>query len=345
MSSLALQYLLFLAQVATFGVGLLLVVAIAAALLRRRGGPRRGTLRVDRLNERYRALADAVKDAMLSPRERKSARKARVKADKARDKAGAPGERPSVFVLDFRGDVRASAVRSLREEVTAVIGAAGPGDSVLLRLESGGGQVHAYGLAASQLQRLVDAGLKLTVAVDKVAASGGYMMAAVADTVVAAPFAIVGSIGVVTGLPNFKRLLDKHEVDFEQLTSGRYKRTLTLFGENTDEGRAKMQQQLDETHDLFKDFVARRRPNMDIEAVATGEYWYGTQAADKGLVDEVQTSDAWLLKAAEHAELYRVRYEPTGGVARRLSLAVETALERVMWAAQGRGARGEVWGS
>ena len=109
----------------------------------------------------------------------------------------------------------------------------------------------AYGLAASQMQRIRDKKLKLTVCVDKVAASGGYMMAVVADKIIAAPFAVLGSIGVLAQVPNFHRLLKKHDVDFEMLTAGKYKRTLTMFGENTDKGREKFQEDIEDTHVLF----------------------------------------------------------------------------------------------
>ena len=144
-------------------------------------------------------------------------------------------------------------VESLREEITAIISIANPSkDKVLIRLESGGGVVHGYGLAASQLQRIKSAGIPLSVAIDKVAASGGYMMACVADEILAAPFAIVGSIGVIAQIPNFNKILKKNDVEFEQITAGEFKRTLTLFGENTDKAREKFREEIEQTHDLFK---------------------------------------------------------------------------------------------
>ena len=214
-----------------------------------------------------------------------------------------------IYVLDFKGDTAASAVEQLREEITLVLATAKAGrDRVVLRLESPGGMVHGYGLAASQLQRLRDKQIPLTVAVDKVAASGGYMMACVANRIVSAPFAILGSIGVVAQIPNINRFLKNKDIDIELHTAGQYKRTLTMLGENTEEGREKFREELNETHQLFKDFVKRMRPSLDIEQVATGEHWYGQQAVEKGLVDEINTSDEVILSLMEGREVVNVRY-------------------------------------
>jgi serine protease SohB len=202
-----------------------------------------------------------------------------------------------VFVLGFHGDIRAHAVRNLREEISALLTLAEPEDSVVVRLESSGGMVHAYGLAAAQLTRIRERGIPLTVCVDKVAASGGYLMACVADRIVAAPFAMVGSIGVLAQIPNFHRLLKKHDIDYELLTAGQYKRTLTVFGRNTDTARQKFAEELEDTHALFREFVQRYRPGLDVAAVATGEVWFGERAQGLGLVDTLGTSDALLQDA------------------------------------------------
>lgn len=241
----------------------------------------------------------------------KKKHKQEAKAAKAKAKLGevATDSKPRVWVLDFKGSMDAHEVNSLREEITAVLAAFKPQDQVVLRLESPGGMVHGYGLAASQLQRLRDKNIPLTVTVDKVAASGGYMMACVADKIVSAPFAIVGfSIGVVAQMPNFNRFLKSKDIDIELHTAGQYKRTLTLLGENTEEGREKFREELNETHQLFKDFVKRMRPSLDIEQVATGEHWYGQQAVEKGLVDEINTSDEVILSLMEGREVVNVRY-------------------------------------
>ncbi|HSW14852.1 MAG TPA: protease SohB [Solimonas sp.] len=306
------DYGLFLAKTLTWVAALLatgagFLVLIRAARAHR--GPER--LEIRNLNDRLQGMADALNADLLSESEFKQLHKQRQQEEKARRKAAKKGQetaRPRLFVLNFHGDLQAHAADSLREEITALLQVARDGDEVLLRLESAGGLVHAYGLAASQLQRIRRRGLKLTVAIDKVAASGGYLMACVADHILAAPFAIVGSIGVIAQLPNFHRLLKKHDIDFELHTAGEFKRTLTVFGENTDAAREKFREELDETHDLFKAFVTGNRPQLDIGRVATGEHWYGSQAVELKLVDGIQTSDDYLLERKAAADLFELSY-------------------------------------
>ena len=297
MSEFLAAYGLFLAQLATFV--LLVIVVVVVIMASRRRGHAEGLV-VEHLNRRFEDAADELKLAIEGKGRYKKVVKARHKERKREDKARAKDEsgRPRVFVLDFKGDLRASAAASLREEVSAILRVAKPGEQVLLRLENSGGTVHEHGFAASQLTRLKQHGLKLAVAVDKVAASGGYLMACVADRLVAAPFAIVGSIGVLAQLPNFHRLLEEKGVDFEQIMAGRYKRTLTMFGKNTDEGREKLQQEVEDIHELFKSQIREHRPQVDLERVATGEHWYGIRALELKLVDELKTSDDLLLEAA-----------------------------------------------
>ena len=221
-----------------------------------------------------------------------------------------------IYVLDFKGDMAASAVEGLREEITLILATAKAGrDRVVVRLESPGGMVHGYGLAAAQLVRLREAGFHLTICVDKVAASGGYMMACIANEIISAPFAIVGSIGVVAQVPNFNRLLKDNKIDFELYTAGQYKRTVTMFGENTEEGKAKFEEELQQTHALFKHFVEKYRPQLNIEKVATGEHWYGRDALDLNLVDKLQTSDEYLLNLLTQHDIdsIQTRKKPTLG--------------------------------
>ena len=234
-----------------------------------------------------------------------------------------------VFVLDFDGDIKASAVKHLREEISSIISSANKGDEVVIRLESPGGMVHGYGLAAAQLVRLKDAGLTLTVCVDKVAASGGYMMACVADNIIAAPFAVVGSIGVVSQLPNFHKWLKKHDVDYEMFTAGDYKRTVTMFGENDDEDRAKYQSEIEQTHQLFKHFVTTYRPQLDLDKVATGEHWYGEDALKLKLVDTLQTSDSYILSRMASNQVYALYSQKKPTLAEKLGLtqAAEATLQ------------------
>ena len=279
------DYASFLAKTVTLVIAIVVVLVTIAAL---RGKGRRrsaGQLQVSKMNEFYKGLRDKLEQSLLPKDQLKSLRKQQAKTDKKLKKQ--PEEKPRVFVLDFDGDIKASATESLRHEITALLTLATPADEVVLRLESGGGMVHSYGLASSQLARIRQAGIPLTICIDKVAASGGYMMACIGQKIISAPFAILGSIGVVAQLPNVNRLLKKHDIDYEVLTAGEYKRTLTVFGENTEKGREKFQQDLDITHQLFKNFVAKYRPQLAIDEVATGEVWLGVAAVDKLLVDEL----------------------------------------------------------
>lgn len=306
------EYGLFVAKLATVLV-FLLALTFGLAFIRKRGkAGQEERLEVKRLNDKYEGMALALRAAMGPKRAFKQAHKAFKAERKARAKyaGGEDGSvaRKRVFVLRFQGDIRASAVAALREEVTAVLSVATSDDEVVVILESPGGVVHGYGLAASQLQRFKDHRIALTVAVDKVAASGGYLMACVAQRIIAAPFAILGSIGVVGQMPNFNRLLKTHDVDYELITAGEYKRTLTLFGENTEKGREKFREDIEITHALFKDFVRTHRPDVDIERVSTGEHWYGLQALELKLVDAVRTSDDYLRDASATADLYELTY-------------------------------------
>lgn len=318
-----LDYSSFLLKVVTVIAGIIVVIGFAATAGRK--GSAEG-LEVEKLNDRFESLAAALNDAVLS----KSARKKAAKEKKVQDKADANAEpRPRSFVIDFKGDLKASAVASLREEVSAILDVAGDADEVIVKLENPGGVVHEHGLAASQLARIREKGLPLTISVDKVAASGGYLMACVANTIHAAPFAILGSIGVLAQIPNFHRLLDDHGVDFEQVTAGKYKRTVTMFGENTDADRAKLKEELEDVHTLFKEAVQKFRPELDLERVATGEHWYGTRAIELGLADSLTTSDALLAERAATRDLYSVSYKIKQPLQKRLLGGADALLEKV----------------
>ena len=303
------EYGMFLAKLGTVVVFILFIISVAFYLYMRAKSGIEEHLEVKNINRKYEQLGLMLNSSMLPRQQFKRVVKEIKAKHKARDRESKGGNgRHRVFVLNFKGDIRASHVTSLREEISALLTVANDKDEVLVVLESGGGTVHGYGLAASQLQRIRDRGIKLTVAVDKVAASGGYMMACVADRIIAAPFAVIGSIGVLAQIPNFYRFLKKHDIDFEQLHAGQYKRTLSLFGENTEEDREKMQQELEDTHALFKQFVKENRPAVDIEKIATGEHWYGKRALDMGLVDELRTSDDFLTEAVKTADIYELEY-------------------------------------
>ncbi len=324
MSQFFIEYGLFLLKVVTIVVAVIVVIVTAAAASRK--GSQDG-LEVESLNEKYKSLAHGLRTAVLNKDEQKKEAKSEKKRRKAEQKHVS---RPRSFIIDFKGDLKASAVPSLREEVSAVLDVATDNDEVIVRLENHGGVVHEHGLAASQLARIRDHGIPLHVCVDKVAASGGYLMACVATKIYAAPFAILGSIGVLAQIPNFNRMLDSHGVDFEQITAGKYKRTVTMFGENTDEDRAKLKEELEDVHALFKSAVAQYRPDLDLELIATGEHWYGTRAQELGLADEIKTSDELLRERVQERDLYELSYKIKQPLPKRLMANIDGVLEKAV---------------
>ncbi|SNB55650.1 serine protease SohB [Marinobacter sp. es.042] len=336
------EYGLFLAKIVTFVVAALVVISVIMSAAQKDRGDHEGEgeLKIRKLNEKYEKLRETIQSRLMSDHQRKVFEKARKKAQKAEKKAAKAAKntdeqddsRGRVYVLDFDGDIKASDTDPLRRAITAVLSIADPEkDEVVIRLESGGGLVHSYGLAAAQLDRIRSKGLRLTACVDKVAASGGYMMACVADRIVASPFAILGSIGVVAQLPNFHRFLKKNDVDFEVLTAGEHKRTMTIFGENTDKGRQKFLEDLEDTHGLFKEYVSERRPDLDIAAVANGDIWFGKRALEVKLIDEIQTSDEYLIEACDRADVVSVAYQRKRTLPEKLGLATSSALEHTVW--------------
>lgn len=324
MSAFFAEYGMFLLKSVTVVVAIVVVIGVAATSSRKAS---QEGLEVESINKKHKELAGGLRQAVLNKSDQKKAAKDEKKRQKEDDKS--TSSRPRTFVIDFQGDLKASAVPSLREEVSAILDVASADDEVIVRLENHGGVVHEHGLAASQLARIRDRGISLSVCVDKVAASGGYLMACVASKIYAAPFAILGSIGVLAQIPNFHRLLDTHGVDFEQVTAGKYKRTVTMFGENSDEDRAKLKEELEDVHELFKSAVSQYRPNLDLEKVATGEHWYGTRALDMGLADEIKTSDEVIAGLIADRELYKVTFKVKQPLQKRLMANIDSTLEKV----------------
>jgi serine protease SohB len=348
------EYGLFLAQAVTLVAAILILVTGLVALgQKQKAELHEGHIEIRNINEKYKQISDSINHVVADPEalkaEAKTAKKEEKKKAKEAKKKRKKGEedtaarRKRLYVLNFEGDIKASATDNLREEISAVLPQVTDGDELLVKVESPGGLVHGYGLAASQLQRIRDAGVPLTIAVDKVAASGGYMMACVANRIIAAPFAVLGSIGVLAQLPNFHRLLKKHDIDFELLTAGEYKRTLTLFGENTDKGREKFVEELEETHELFKQFVGENRPSLDIAKVATGEVWYGRNAMEEGLIDAIQTSDAFVQERIADWDVYDIKFVAKKNWQEKLGFAAEGALERAFLKIWQRGQGGGLY--
>jgi serine protease SohB len=326
MNSFASQYALFVAEAVTLVLAAIVLVAGLVALSRRKGR-QTGQIQVTDINRQLEAAGDRIQAAQLPRKAHKHLQKQRKLERKAQQNSPEAG--PCVYLLDFKGDIRASAIVALREEISAILQVTKAGDAVFLRLESGGGLVNRYGLAAAQLLRLRDAQLPLTVMVDTVAASGGYLMAAAADRIVAAPFALIGSIGVIAQVPNFHRWLQARNIDWEQFTAGKFKRTVTLFGENTEAGRAKLREELEDIHAHFRAFVQDRRAQLDMEKVATGEAWLGSKALELGLVDELATSDEMIRSACQRSKVLHVSYQRKLSLTERLRLSAQSAWDDI----------------
>lgn len=354
------DYGLFLAKAVTLIICLIVVLSIVMAFRQREQRSEKGHIEVTKLNERYKHMADTLKHAALEPEQLKQESKAEKKkakldkaalkkslkaraSDKKQDISGASAAEGSetttaesepvkkrLFVLNFNGDIKAHATEHLREEITTVLSLATPNDEILVRLESPGGVVHEYGLAASQLSRIRNQKIPLTICVDKVAASGGYMMACVADKILAAPFALLGSIGVMAELPNFNRLLKRADIDYDIYTAGEFKRTVTRFGENTEKGKQKFREELESVHGLFKDFIQEHRPVVEIDAVATGEAWYGRQALERKLFDEIMTSDEYISGQQADADIFEVEFVAKKSIQEKLGLNIQHAIESVL---------------
>lgn len=331
------EYGLFVAKAVTLVIAFIVVVSTIVGLASKQKHGK-GQLEIVSISEQLKDITNYAKQVLLDKNALKKLAKEQKKEAKAKNKPknkakiteqGEESKKSRLYVIDFKGSMDANEVEHLREEITAILCVANKEDEVLVRLESGGGVVHGYGLAASQLQRIKEKGLKLTIAVDKVAASGGYMMACVADKLLASQFAYIGSIGVLAQLPNFNKLLKKNDIEFEQHTAGEFKRTLTVFGENNDEGRAKFKEEIEEIHVLFKDFVQSQRPDMDIDKVATGEYWPGIKAKSLGLIDDITTSDDYILSHYPAREIFSVKYAVKKNVAEKLGMSAANVVERV----------------
>ncbi len=326
-----LNILQFLVEALIIVAGFVIVLITFASLIAK--AKLQKSFKIEALHERYADQTEALSEAFLTDSQIKIQKKKSKAADKEKSKKIEDGTyyKGRVFVLDFlKGDIKASAAEHLRDEISAVLGVATPKDEVVVRVESPGGLVHGYGFAAAQLLRIREANIPLTVCVDHVAASGGYLMACTAHKIIASPFALIGSIGVVAQVPNFNRLLKKYDVDYKEYTAGDYKRTVSLFGEITEKGEIKFKEQLQITHDMFKSFVGQFRPALDMNQIATGEYWYGEMAQKLGLVDEIKTSDSYLVAKAQDHQVIRLSFESKPSLAEKLSEAISLAVTKVL---------------
>lgn len=339
MNDFLLNYGLFIAKSITILLGILITLAFFITIIfSRKKEKEENYLEIENINEKLEELQDNLESEILSKSDYKKLQKLRKKEKKQEEKSKKKlfkqnpisDDRPRVFVVKFYGDLTASQIENLREEITAILTVANHKDEVLVLLESHGGVVHNYGLAAAQLQRIQQKNINLVIAVDLIAASGGYMMACVANKIIAAPFAIIGSIGVLAQLPNFNKLLKKYDIDIEHHTSGEYKSTLTMLGKNTDKGRQKFIAELEDTHVLFKQFVKSNRPIIDLQKIATGEYWYGTQAIDLQLIDQISTSDNYLIEKCKDHDVFMVEYKIQESLKEKISNILSKSMQCVL---------------
>lgn len=311
-----------------FIAGIILIIALAAMK-----SQFKSHLEIEKINEKFKDYAKYLKLQTSDKSSLKEVKK-QLKEEKKKEESESTTAKKRLYVIDFKGDIKASQVENLREEISAILTEAKPEDEVLVCVESPGGMVPHYGLGASELLRIREKNIPLTVAVDKVAASGGYLMACTANKILCAPFGIVGSIGVVAQVPNLNRLLKKHDVDFKEYTAGEFKRTVTMLGEITPKGEEKFKEQLEATHVLFKDFVKTYRPQIDTQQVATGEYWYGKQALSLGLIDSIKTSDDYIMEATKSRLVIKVKYEKKQPFSEKISgvlgSAFETAFDKII---------------
>ncbi len=328
------EYGLFFAKVITILGAILIVIGAIFSGSRKGRKDTSGSIRAKHLNKELQTIKDHINELVLNDTQQKAIAKQEKKIKKEKHKAEKKHKdeaaKPRLFVIDFNGDKEGNQVENLRKEVTTILSVANKNDEVLVRVESPGGMVHTYGLAAAQLERIKKAELRLTIAVDKVAASGGYLMACIADTLIAAPFAIVGSVGVLVEITNFNKLLRKNNIDVEVLTAGEYKHTISMLGEITPEAREKTIAELAAVHEMFKSFVLKYRPQLDIEKVATGEYWHGSQAIELKMIDELMTSDEYLFdKCEQDMDVYEISYKEKETLGDKLGISLSTAIDRV----------------
>jgi len=173
---------------------------------------------------------------------------------------------------------------------------------ILVRIDSPGGEVTASDDMWRQMN-LTSRKKPVVISMSDVAASGGYYMAMSGDPIVAYPETETGSIGVVFGKPNLHGLYDKLGITKDSIQRGRNANIDSDYSSLTPEQRALVQHGIDQSYHEFvsKVATARGRAFADIEPVAEGRVWLGSQAKPRGLVDELgglDTAMALLKKKA-----------------------------------------------
>ncbi len=253
--------------------------------------------------------------------------------------AGLPGPPPRLAVLRFQGlrDLNASGDQRLSEAIDEVLVNRDHFEEAVVIIDSPGGTTHGYGHAYALLERLSASGLKVTACIDRIGASGGYLMALPADRILAGPFAIVGSVGVVAGIPNVKRLLEEKGVSYRLFVAGDKKRVVHFADDDGPEVREYMDEKLAGIHTQFLQAVEKHRGDrVKLDEVRSGDHWSAEESVEKGLglVDELQTSAEYLLERNREVALVMIerRVDITerfaGYLAARLSARVASLFTR-----------------
>ncbi len=226
---------------------------------------------------------------------------------------GLTGE-TSVAILTTQGAIirgktdafsRSSMIAS--ESLISDLRSLGKNDSikgVILRVDSPGGDA----IASDEILHEVRALSKkkpLVISMSDAAASGGYYISMSGDPIVAYPSTLTGSIGVVFTKPVLKGLYDKIGITKDSLSRGRNSAFLSDYVALDANGREKLRSLIDDTYHAFLARVSegRKRPLEEIAPLAQGRVWLGSQAKDRGLVDELGGFDAALAALKKKANI------------------------------------------
>lgn len=235
--------------------------------------------------------------------------------------------RKTAVLLSFNGDINATEVIEFGRAVSMIVQMKDLVSEVYIIINSGGGVVNGYGLLASEIERLHYSEIETYALIDQVAASGGYMAACVANHVVAAPFAYIGSIGVVSEMPNFNQILSDNGINIEQHTAGKSKRTVTPLGKITDEDRNEFKKKLERIHRSFINHVSHYRNINDADEnknsiIFSGDYWIAEETVELelGLVDEISTSQEFLLDKMKEYNIIEITFQENKTKKSKLSL-------------------------
>ncbi|CAB3976441.1 protease SohB [Candidatus Azoamicus ciliaticola] len=320
MANILTDYTIFFLKIITIIILLLLTIITCLIIIKNKDNK---YIEIKNINKKYITLKKMFLSEILKKTEKKNIIKNINKEEKII-------KTKNLFILNFNGDINASDINNLKDILSILILNKKYVDEVLIKLTSNGGIVTNYGLAATQLKRLKNENINLTISIDTIAASGGYMMACVANKIIASHFSIIGSIGVLGIIPNINKMLNKNNIEIEYHTSGKYKKTLSVIGENTEIGRKKFIESLENTHFLFKNFVKENRSQINIDEIATGEYWYGIDALKLNLIDKIQTSDEYIMENLNNTKIYEIKLNEKTNIKNKIKENIHNILFNIL---------------